>query len=105
MLKRPLKAFCRPSIAIPNRVPGHLAHLQRRFYAEQQQSPKETGPPKWEINLKEWREIARTTSKARISSWTTAAGENFTLLAKKLNELTGYELIEQLKKEVVEQGN
>ena len=55
--------------------------------------------------LKQWREIAVTNGQARFTAWTAAAEQQFALLGSKLNHLTGYELVEQLKSQVVEQGN
>lgn len=98
MLKRPFNAVHKRSIALPS-LPYRI--LQRRFYADEH-----SRPPKWEITdkLAQWQAIAQKTSKQRLNIWTTAAEENFALLGKKLNQLTGYELVEELKKQVVEQG-
>jgi hypothetical protein len=95
MLHRRFNAVHKRSIALPYRI------LQRRFYADEHSRPS-----KWEITdkLTQWQAVAQKTSKERFNIWTTAAEENLALLGKKLNQLTGYELVEELKKQVVEQG-
>lgn len=79
---------------------------QRRWNGTTRPPPNEPSTPKSEIavKLKEWQELARTTSQAHVSSWATSAGKSLVVLAEKVNQLTGYELIEDLKRRVVEQG-
>jgi hypothetical protein len=93
---------CSPHIRI------YFPQVTTRAYSEQQKSEGNgTETPKKIVlaeKLKQWSEVARTNGQARFAAWTTAAEQQFTLLGSKLNQLTGYELVEELKRQVVEQG-
>jgi len=86
----------------------HFYPCRIRNYSEQQKheanetdTPKKVDPTE---KIKQWSEIARINGQARFAAWTNAAEQQFTLLGSKLNQLTGYGIVEELKRQVVEQG-
>lgn len=79
----------------------------RNYFEQQKQETNDTVTPKKvdpTEKLKQWSEVARINGQARFAAWTNAAEQQFTLLGSKLNQLTGYEMVEELKRQVVEQG-
>ncbi|KAG8811442.1 sensitivity to high expression protein she9, partial [Serendipita sp. 399] len=53
--------------------------------------------------LKEWQETAKKNGNERLAIWKSTAEQNLASLGNKLNQLTGYELVEELKRQVVKQ--
>lgn len=79
-----------------------IAHpIKIRFYSEQRDERPRVDPTE---KLNQWREIAVTNGRARLETWSNTVGQQLALLGSKLNHLTGYDLVEELKQQVVEQG-
>lgn len=53
--------------------------------------------------LRKWQDDAKTRANTQIATWSTSAQHNLALLGSKINEMTGYTLVEELKRHVVEQ--
>lgn len=54
--------------------------------------------------LRAWSAHAAVAARARADDWTAATKTTFSQLGAHLNKATGYEEIEALKRDVVEQG-
>lgn len=87
-----MRTCARRQLASSSRI--SFTYPRARFYSQQ---------PDVSQKLKQWRESAITNSQARLAAWTDSAGQQLALLGSKLNHLTGYELVEELKRQVVEQ--
>ncbi|KAG8773426.1 sensitivity to high expression protein she9 [Serendipita sp. 397] len=75
-----------------------------RLYSEGNINGKKEGE-QLEIveKLREWQETAKKNGSERLAIWKSNAEQNLASLGSKLNQLTGYELVEALKRQVVEQ--
>lgn len=70
-------------------------HQWRRRYVQDSKQ--------WD-QLRQWTDVVKRNSKIKFSIWSKDLEQRFALLGRKLNQFTGYELVENLKKQVVEQG-
>ena len=95
-------------LSVARRRPGlrqaHLRQLQasswRQFSTEDNKHNQEDVL----VKLRKWQGEARTHANNQIENLATAAQQNLAVLGSKLNEMTGYKLVEELKRQVVEQG-
>ncbi|KAG8805126.1 hypothetical protein FRC18_006867 [Serendipita sp. 400] len=110
MLRRRINGLTTFPPLASTRIGSHLLldpfrNFHGRLYSEGNINGKKEGE-QLEIveKLREWQETAKKNGSERLAIWKSSAEQNLASLGSKLNQLTGYELVEALKRQVVEQG-
>jgi hypothetical protein len=106
MIKRPLNEVLRgPFLQHSIRIQPVVCAKRARFFSVNPQDNKSSAsPPVLVDKLKQWQSTARDRSLKQLSTFVQSTERNLSLLGGKLNQVTGYELVEELKRKVIEQG-
>ncbi|PVF94649.1 hypothetical protein CPB86DRAFT_712841 [Serendipita vermifera] len=105
MIRRPLnEVLRRPFLQHSIRIHPVVCAKRARFFSNNSQDNKPSAsPPVVVEKLKEWQSTAKDRSLKQLNTFIQATEKNLSLLGGKLNEVTGYELVEELKRKVIEQ--